>query len=421
MKFSDILKKGVVGFSYGVSFPLTIVILDYWLKDCGVSNTTIGLFSFFHLPFALKIFFAPIIDDYSIPYLSKVFGKRRSWVIFSQFMLIISILCMANIDPKTNIFLLMTFATFVAIFDGFQNIALYPYQMSNIIKDKLGYAAAIINLGHRVGTILIKFIILYVSHFMGWKIAYEYAAFVIFICMILIAFIDEPIIKIVEPIENSVRNFTNITTEDRINIIIICKKLILQLKKIALLRNAKSIFAILLLYKTSDFFVQKMSRSFCIEVGFSKLEIANVVQIFGSVSVIFGGVLVGYFMTKYKVTKVMFLALFIHMLFLFSYLFLCFYGNNIRILHIVIFLEGISGGAVSTVFIAFLYELCKTGSQYALVWAIHEISGIIFRLISGLCVDIIGWPIFFTITPLLSIPVLIILRNMTIENNNPAH
>ena len=94
------LKKCIIGFSYGVSFPLTIVLLDYWLKECGVSNTTIGLFSLFHLPFALKLFFAPIIDECEIPYLSKLMGKRRSWVVVGQIFLIISVFCMAQIDPQ---------------------------------------------------------------------------------------------------------------------------------------------------------------------------------------------------------------------------------------------------------------------------------------------------------------------------------
>lgn len=396
----EFFKKGIVGFSYGVSFPLTIVILDYWLKDCGVSNTAIGFFSLFHLPFALKILFAPIIDNCRIPYLSNIFGKQRSWVIFSQIMLMISILCMANTNPKTNISLIMIFASLTAVFDGFKNIALYPYQISDIEHEKFGYVAAIVNFGHRIGTIAIKCLVLYISHFFNWKVAYESAAFVTFICMLMIAFMEEP-----DAAKEDRKTFAPIS--HNINIIYVLKDM---LKSFG---NAK--FALVMLFKASDFFVQKMSRSFCIELGFSKLEIANVVQFFGSISVIIGSIFIGYFIERHKLIKVMFFTLLMHMIFLFSYLLLCAYGNDITILRCVVFLEGISGGAISTAFIAFLYMLCKTGSQYAIFWAVHELGGMILRLLSGICVDSFGWPIFFTITPILSFPALAILWNIKLD------
>lgn len=393
----EFFKKGIVGFSYGISFPLTTVILDYWLKDCGISNTAIGIFSLFHLPFALKILFAPIIDSCCVPYLSNTFGKRRSWVIFSQIMLIVSVLCMANADPKTDITLIMIFASLTAVFDGFKNISLYQYQISDIEHEKFGYIAAIVNFGHRAGTILIKCLVLYISHFFSWKLAYEFAAFMIFLCMLMVAFMKEP-----ELVGEDRKNFTPIFYN--MNVATVFKEALNSIS------DKKLIFALVMLFKASDFFVQKMSRSFCMELGFTKLEIANVVQFFGSISVMVGSIFIGYFIERCKLAKVMFWALLLHIIFLFSYLLLCTFGSNVAILRIVVFLEGISGGAVSTAFIAFLYTICKTGSQYALFWAIHELSGMILRLLSGICVDSSNWPTFFTITPLLSIPALIILR-----------
>lgn len=86
----------------------------------------------------------------------------------------------------------------------------------------------------------------------------------------------------------------------------------------------------------------------------------------------------------------------IHMSVLFIYLLLNAFGNNIYILSLLIFLEGISGGAVSASFIAFLYDKCRNGSQYALLWAIHEIGGMILRILSGFLADSWGWKMFFS-------------------------
>jgi len=402
MTLVDILKKSGVGFTYGVSFPLTIVILDYWLKDCGVSNTTIGLFSLFHLPFVLKLFFAPIIDNFSIPYLSNKLGRRRSWVVFSQMMLICSVIIMANVDPRTNLGSLMLSASLVALFDGFQNIALYPYQRGDVSKDNYGYVAGIVSFGHRIGTITTKLVVLYLAHFAGWKVAYECASVLIFICMIFVLLINEP--KIInDSNELSLRNYTNVSTNN---------KLMSQIDGLFDKQNGIYIFAVLVLYKASDFLIQKMSRAFCLELGFSKLEIANIVQLFGSASVIIGGLACGFFVKRYGVFRAMMYLSFAHMISLFSYLALNVCGNNSNILCGVVFFEGITGGAVSAAFLAFLYDLCKNGSQYALLWAIHEIGGMFFRFTSGFFADAVSWTWFFIIVPLVSLPGIIVLNKL---------
>jgi PAT family beta-lactamase induction signal transducer AmpG len=158
--------------------------------------------------------------------------------------------------------------------------------------------------------------------------------------------------------------------------------------------------------------MQKMSRSFCLEIGFSKLEIANIVQIFGSISIIAGGFVGGYAVKKLGILRAMQYASFAHMLSLFSYIILCKVGRDTNALCLVIFLNEATAGAVSSSFLAFLYDLCKNGSQYAVVWAIHEIGGIIFRSMSGILTDTMGWELFFVTVPVFSIPGLIILDKM---------
>lgn len=403
MSFILLLKKCIVGFSYGISFPLTIVILDYWLKDCGVTNSTIGLFSIFHLPFALKLLFAPIIDEYRIPYLSKLLGHRRSWAFVSQLALIISVICMAQVDPTSNLTALMCLASVTALSDGLQNIALYPYQISEITQNQFGYTAGMISFGHRIGTIVTKVTMLYCAHFWGWKIAYECAACLIFCSMIFIFFMKEP--TIAEDIYNADRKNVQAFSSP-------IKKIFQEIYQIMHRPDGVYVILTLLLYKASDFTIQKMSRVFCLEIGFSKLEIANIVQIFGSVSVVLGGFLTGFFIKKRGILNSMIFFSIMHMSFLFCYVILNRLGNDPDVLCTTVFLEGLTGGAVAAAFIAFLYEECKNGSQYALLWAIHELGGMIFRLTSGFLADICDWAEFFMITPWLSAPGILILKRL---------
>ncbi|MDR1334126.1 MAG: hypothetical protein LBJ71_02825, partial [Holosporaceae bacterium] len=293
----------------------------------------------------------------------------------------------------------------VAISDGFQNIALYQYQIDNTDKAQVGHVAGIVCLGHRLGTITTKLVVLYVAHFANWKLAYECAAILIFICMIFMLCMKEP-----GCIGDQSDTFDN-TPRIRPLKSEYFHKLMDQLRYLSHQKYGSCTIWILILYKASDFLIQKMSRIFCLEIGFSKLDIANVVQLFGSIAVVLGGFAGGFLIKKYGVIKSMIYLSILHMLSLFSYIFLL--GKSYHILCAVIFFDGVSGGAVTAAFLAFLYSICKNGSQYAFSWAVHEIGGLIFRSTSGILVDILGWNLFFIIAPIISIPNIIILNKIS--------
>ncbi len=191
-RFKFFADKICIGFIYGTSFPITVVLLDYWLKDCGVSLVTIGLFSMFHCPFMLKFLWAPIIDRYQLPYFSKKFGHRKSWGILSQSFLIFGIVGLSQCNPLANLGMVIFFSSLVAFSDGCMNIALYPYQIHGANAENTGYIAGMINLGHRVGMIFSKVSALYIAHFWGWEIAYLCLAGFVFFCALLLLKIEEP-------------------------------------------------------------------------------------------------------------------------------------------------------------------------------------------------------------------------------------
>jgi uncharacterized membrane protein len=84
----------------------------------------------------------------------------------------------------------------------------------------------------------------------------------------------------------------------------------------------------------------------------------------------------------------------------FSYTMLLKAGAAPQILSVIIFCEAFTGGCVTTAFLTFIYTTCKTGSIYALLWALHEVSGIFFMSISGVVADKIGWNLYFMLVPL---------------------
>jgi PAT family beta-lactamase induction signal transducer AmpG len=386
------------------------MVLDFWLKDSGISNTIIGFFTLLHLPFTLKFIWGVLVENYDVPYLTPRIDRNRSWIIVSHIMLIVGIIGMAYSNPSSNIAQLVFFASLTALGDGCKSVVLYPYQIHGVTKNQLGYVASLVNLGHKCGMIFTKVLTLHLAYFFSWRTAYLSAAIAVLLLMILILFIKSPPQHKEETLSGG---FTLVLSNS------IKKSLITPFLKMIKKREGIHVLSILMLYKSADFMMQKMSRPFLLEIGFSKLEIANIVQLFGAISVAIGGLVGGYFIKKIGVSRAMIYCGLGHAASFFLYVLLAKTGAVPQILWFVIFCEALTGGSVTSAFIAFIYTICQTGSMYALCWALHEISGIFFMSISGIVVDNIGWSLYFMLVSLFYTAVLIVLRrrhkNLAVE------
>ncbi len=176
----------------------------------------------------------------------------------------------------------------------------------------------------------------------------------------------------------------------------------------------------MLLFKAGDIAVHKMAKPFYIDIGFSMLEIANVVQVFGTVSTLIGGIFGGYFVKKYGLKRLMFKSAIAHALACLTFVIMSKVGHNILFLYISTLIENITGGIMTTAYLAFLYSLCDKGehstSQYALLWAFYDFSGIFFRTVSGMLADLLGWTLFFSLIPVTFIPSLVVLYSLIIKH-----
>ena len=89
-----------ISISSGIPFLLLLSTLSIWLIEIGVSKTSIGLFAWATFPYTIKALIAPLIDKYEIPFLTDQLGKRRSWLLISQFFLALSIGALGWSEPE---------------------------------------------------------------------------------------------------------------------------------------------------------------------------------------------------------------------------------------------------------------------------------------------------------------------------------
>src|SRR5437588_5459939 len=91
-----------LGFSAGLPLALSGSTLLVWMREAGVDLGTIGLFALVGTPYTIKFLWAPVVDALDVPMFATIFGRRRGWLIFSQLLMIVSIVLLAFCDPATS-------------------------------------------------------------------------------------------------------------------------------------------------------------------------------------------------------------------------------------------------------------------------------------------------------------------------------
>src|SRR5467141_2921133 len=92
----------LLGFSSGLPLALSGSTLQVWMRESGVDLGTIGLLALVGTPYTLKFLWAPLVDSLHVPFFTRRFGRRRGWLVFSQLLLIGSILLLALTDPARS-------------------------------------------------------------------------------------------------------------------------------------------------------------------------------------------------------------------------------------------------------------------------------------------------------------------------------
>ena len=166
-----------LGFSAGLPFLLVFSTLQAWLKEANVENVTIGFISWVAITYTLKFSWAPFLDRFNLPLFNIFFGRRRSWLIFSQIMTGVSIFMLANITPNSeNLLLFSFFAFLVAFFSATQDVALDAYRIEIGKKEEQGILGASYQLGYRIALITSGAFALVIADNYSFEISYKFMA-----------------------------------------------------------------------------------------------------------------------------------------------------------------------------------------------------------------------------------------------------
>ena len=414
-------------------FPWVLIgsSLSLWLKEDGLSRTTVGWAGLIFAVYAFNYLWAPIIDRVQIPWLTKKIGHRRGWIVVMQLIILLSLIFWSIIDPTANLALVITVGLIIAIASATQDITLDALRIEQIGENEgkvMQAGAAIAVVGWWTGYKLGGVVALNAAEFFQnagvekyWQITFLIMCVIIILCNIALMFVKEHTSnerefsqKRTDALIESKIGSSNFLSKSVAWITSTIVGPILSFFKKNGFKIALGIIGFVFLFKIGEAFLGRMSIIFYKEIGFSKSDIAIYSKGLGWITTVIFTLLGGLFAIRSGVIKAMFISglLMASTNLLFSLL--AWYGKSELLFAIAVIFDDMAAAFATVAFVAFislLVDRTYTATQYALLASIGTAGRTTLAASSGAMVDWLNgdWGTFFIITAIMVIPSLIFL------------
>lgn len=381
---TNTLKMGLYGFICGMSLLLSGNTLNFWLASSSIDIKIVGFFALAALPYSFKYLLAILIDKYHIPYFYNKIGSHKSWLLFSQLMLVCLLVLMSFLSPNQHLLFISLVSFLIALFSVIQDIVLNGNRISTLKEDEQSIGTAMYTVGYRIGMIFSGAGIVFASAFISWSSIYLIMA-LIYLSMTIVMFI-------------SYVNFEVSTKASWTAQGVIHSLFLKPIECFGGYKNTIWIMLFIILYLLPDNMLMVMLNSFLLHQSYDAVEIASVSKAFGTIMVIIGGLIGGGVINKIGLRKSLLLFCACDMLGHPLFIILHYLGKNIIFLYFITGFTAFTGGMLTVGYIMFISKLSEgkyASTLYALLSSAMGLSRVLFPSISGVAVDNYGWVIFF--------------------------
>ena len=418
--FKDIrmAKIFLLGIISGFPWVLIATGLSLWLKEEGLSRSTIGWAGLIFSVYAINFLWAPIIDNLKIPFLFQRFGRRKSWIILCQLIIFLSLLAWGQINPANNLHVIIGVGLIIAIFSATQDIAIDALRIEQVIYQEkevmaAGAAMAVIGwwTGYKVGGVVALYLadVLQEMGFENyWEITFSVLCCILFLSCLALLTVKEATPSPDTQMGSLAPTVVNWVSETAVRpLTSFFKKNGIQISILLLL--------FILLFKLGEAFMGRMSVIFYSEIGFSKSDIAVYSKSVGWITTVLFTLLGSFFVIKGGIIRALFISGIAMASTNLLFSLLAWVGKDEVLFAVSVLLDDLATAFATIAFVAFISLLVDrkyTATQYALLASIGTAGRTVLASSSGSIIDNwLGgsWVWFFVITTLLVIPSLYIL------------
>ncbi|URQ67622.1 MFS transporter [SAR86 cluster bacterium] len=402
---------GSLGFSSGLPYILIFSTLGVWLADIGIDLSLIGFFAWIVLTYSLKFLWAPLVDNFSVPFLNRL-GYRKSWILLSQISIAICLLLLSIVNPLDSLQVFALVAFLIAFSGSIQDIAIDAFRIELADLHQQGNLAASYQFGYRMAILISSsFALIFASDY-GWTLTYQVMSLLMLIGIIGVLICPEEVNvnlkrltlqnSIVEPLKDFVSRFG--------------------------LFFASFLLMIVATYRLTDIVMGPMASPFYIEKGYTLKEIGYIVKVVAVIASIVGFFLGGLLVQRLGVKVTLIIGAFLVLITNLSFSSVAVLEKDLYLLGWVVGADSLAAGVVGTANITFLTSLVSkkyTAVQYALLTSFMMLPGKLFSGFSGMLANFFksefgadnGWMAFFIFTSFLTLPSLLLLFYYIKRNN----
>ncbi|MDC3114558.1 MFS transporter [Candidatus Pelagibacter sp.] len=425
------LKILLLGAISGFPWVLIGSSLSLWLKEDGLSRSTVGWAGLIFGVYAFNYLWAPLVDRIQIPFLTKKIGHRRGWIVLMQSLILLSLFLWSIINPSENLVLVVTVGLLIAVASATQDITVDALRIEQIGENEgramaAGAAMAVVGWwsGYKLGGVLSLFSAEFLQNagFQNyWQLTFLILGILIILMNIGLMFIDETSYedRQKKQLENDKLILNKFKKKNIITQLLswvggtISGPITSFFKKNGF-EIAIGILSFVFLFKVGEAFLGRMSIIFYKEIGFSKSDIAIYSKALGWMTTVIFTLLGGLFVIRSGVLKAMFLAGIIMATTNLLFSLLAWSDKSELLFAIAVIFDDIAAAFATVAFVAFislLVDRAYTATQYALLASIGTAGRTTLASSSGALVDWLNgdWGTFFILTALMVIPSLIIL------------
>lgn len=400
----------LLGFSSGLPLALSTSTLTVWMAEAKVNLATIGLFALVGVPYNFKFAWAPLVDALDVPILSRLLGRRRGWLVFTQLLLALAIVWLGFQDPVTGPWHVALGALLVACASATQDIVVDAFRVESLetreqAAGMAGYVAAyrVGMLASGAGVLLLVawFEVIGVARADVWFWGYAAAAGMVGVGLIASVLAKEP-----PPPEDSAPREENVAKR-------VVQTAVGAFGEFLSRHLAVAILLFVVLFKFCDAFAGVLTGAFVIDIGFDKATYAGIVKGVGFAAALLGGFAGGFIARALPLSTSLWIAGILQMASNLVFSWQAYMGVNLAALTLTIVVENFTGAIGTVIFVAYISALCgaraHTATQYALLTALAAVGRTFLASTAGFVATETGWAWFFAVTALAALPGLAVL------------
>lgn len=384
-----------LGFASGLPLFIIYNLLSAWLRASGVDLKAIGLFALVGFPYTWKFVWSPLMDRFSVPGVARL-GRRRSWMLVTQILLLLVVFAVGQFDPKTELTIVVALVATLAFLSASQDIVIDAYRREYLPDEEQGSGTAIFVNAYKLSTLVPGSLALILSDHLPWGTVFLITALFMLPGIITTLIVSEPTTQGAPP-----KNLR--------------EAVVLPFREFVQRRGwnyALMILLFIFLYKLGDSMATALATPFYIDLGFTRTQIGLVAKNAGLWASLAGGLLGAIWLAQTGVNKGLWVFGVLQLVAILGFAFLAKTGVNIWVLGWVIGAEAFAVGLGTAAFTAFIAQTTDpryTATQFALFTSLSAVPRTFINATTGFIVAETGWFNFFLICFVLGIPGMLLL------------